>query len=282
MVQKANASDASSGEKCCSRIVSDKGNDQVLENQSNTSGDESNRSRNECNDKSTSGDDTDIRPSCDTEPMVEVPYTTEYNMFVVNTQHYEQTECIINTCVVEKVNSNGIPDSSDMCDNEIQTNQNDVEYDDERVVLANLIVKLKLNIDENKKIQKQLKKANTSLTQELKECKSTLIETSRTLGESNSIRDSCLIILQNKQTEFERYKAFKPNIFKNISFLPVSKSISKIRQAYNVMTNNINHFRELVDQAWEKHSHNHFRAPTALDMEVLINMFDASCHKDIE
>ncbi|GKB74333.1 hypothetical protein Tco_0935745 [Tanacetum coccineum] len=36
------------------------------------------------------------------------------------------------------------------------------------------------------------------------------------------------------------------------------------------MTNNINHHRELVDQAWEKHSHNHFRAPTALDMEVLI------------
>nr|GEV16730.1 copia protein [Tanacetum cinerariifolium] len=36
------------------------------------------------------------------------------------------------------------------------------------------------------------------------------------------------------------------------------------------MTNNINHFKELVDQAWEKHSHDHFRAPTALDMEVLI------------
>ncbi|GKE37561.1 hypothetical protein Tco_1460966, partial [Tanacetum coccineum] len=34
------------------------------------------------------------------------------------------------------------------------------------------------------------------------------------------------------------------------------------------MTNNINHFRELVDQAWEKHSHDHFRTPTALDMEV--------------
>nr|GEV67272.1 Gag-Pol polyprotein [Tanacetum cinerariifolium] len=61
----------------------------------------------------------------------------------------------------------------------------------------------------------------------------------------------------------------KPNIFKNISFLPVSKSISKSRQAYN-MTNNINHFRKLVDQAWEKHSHVYFRAPTALDMEVLI------------
>ncbi|GKA37576.1 hypothetical protein Tco_0724141, partial [Tanacetum coccineum] len=33
-------------------------------------------------------------------------------------------------------------------------------------------------------------------------------ETSRTLGESNSIRDSCLVALQNKQNEFERYKAF--------------------------------------------------------------------------
>ncbi|GJZ88655.1 hypothetical protein Tco_0660437 [Tanacetum coccineum] len=184
MVQKVKASDASSGEKDCSRIVSDKGNDQGLENQSNTSGDESSRSRNECNDKSTSGDDTDIRPSYDTEPMVEVPYTAEYNVFVVDTQHYEQPECIINTCVVEKVDSNVIPDSPDMCDNEIQTDQNAVECDDERVALANLIANLKLDIDENKKIQKQLKKANASLTQELKECKSTLAETSRTLGES--------------------------------------------------------------------------------------------------
>ncbi|GJY54900.1 hypothetical protein Tco_0446564, partial [Tanacetum coccineum] len=66
MAQKVKASDASSGEKDCSRIVSDKGNDQGLEKQSNTFGDESSRSRNECNDKSTSGDDTDIRPSYDT------------------------------------------------------------------------------------------------------------------------------------------------------------------------------------------------------------------------
>ncbi|GJU21246.1 hypothetical protein Tco_1154588, partial [Tanacetum coccineum] len=139
MVQKVKASDASLGEKDCSKIVSDKGNDQGLENQSNTSGDESNRSRNECNDKSTSGDDTNIRPSYDTEPMVEVPYTAKYNVFAVDTQHSEQPECIINTCVVEKGNSNVTPDSPNMCDNEIQTNHNAVECDDERVALANLI-----------------------------------------------------------------------------------------------------------------------------------------------
>ncbi|GJS92595.1 hypothetical protein Tco_0799563 [Tanacetum coccineum] len=36
------------------------------------------------------------------------------------------------------------------------------------------------------------------------------------------------------------------------------------------MTNNINHLRELVDQAWVKHSKDHIRAPTAHDMEILI------------
>ncbi|GKA01749.1 hypothetical protein Tco_0674414 [Tanacetum coccineum] len=118
-VQEVKASDASSGDKDCSRIILDKGNDQGLENQSNTSGDESSRSRNECNDKSTSRDDTNIRPSYDTELMVEVPYTAEYNAFAVDTQHSEQPECMINICVVEKVDRNVIPDSPDMRDNEI-------------------------------------------------------------------------------------------------------------------------------------------------------------------
>nr|GEX92109.1 hypothetical protein [Tanacetum cinerariifolium] len=180
--------------------------------------------------KSTSGDDADIRPFYDTKPMVEVPYTAKYNVFVVETQHSEQSECIINTCVVEKIDSNVISDSPDMCDNDIQTDQN---AKDERVVLANLIANLKRDIDENKTIQKQLKKANASLTQELKMCKSTLVETSRTLGESNSIRDSCLVALQSKQTEFER---------------------------------------EIIDQAWVKHlkDHLYLRAPTAHDMKILI------------
>nr|GEV09525.1 hypothetical protein [Tanacetum cinerariifolium] len=82
------------------------------------------------------------------------------------------------------------------------------QCDDERVALANLIANLKLDVDENKKIQKQLNNANTSLTQDFIECKSILAKTSRTRGESNSIRDSYLVALQNKQTEFERYIAF--------------------------------------------------------------------------
>nr|GEW06515.1 hypothetical protein [Tanacetum cinerariifolium] len=159
-VQEVKASNASSGDKDCNRIVSDKRNDQSLDNQSSTPRDEGSRSRNECNNKSTFGDDTNIKPSYDTEPMVEVPYTAEYNVLVVDTQHSEEFECIINTCVVENVDSNVIPDSPNMCDNDFR------------------------------------------LTKMLK------MKTSRNLGESNSIRDSCLVALQSKQTEFEKYKAF--------------------------------------------------------------------------
>nr|GFA11844.1 hypothetical protein [Tanacetum cinerariifolium] len=137
---------------------------------------------------------------------------TGYNVFANEIQHSEQSEFISNTCLVETNDSNVIPDSPDMCDDDIQNDQNDVESDDECVALANLIANLKLDVDENKKIQKQLKKANTTLAQELKECKTILVKTSKTLGESNSVRDSCLVALQNKQTEFEKYKAFNDRI----------------------------------------------------------------------
>ncbi|GJX80322.1 hypothetical protein Tco_0328471 [Tanacetum coccineum] len=63
---------------------------------------------------------------------------------------------------LEKVDNNVILDSSYMCDNDNQADLNAKECVDERVVLANSIENLKLDIDENKKIQKKLKKANTS------------------------------------------------------------------------------------------------------------------------
>nr|GEU96250.1 hypothetical protein [Tanacetum cinerariifolium] len=101
----------------------------------------------------------------DSEPLEQVQYNDEYNVFANVNQHYE------------------------------------------RDALANLIENLKFDVDENKKIQKQLKKANTSLAHELEQCKSILAETSKGVEESNSVRDSCQVTLQTKQTEFEKYKA---------------------------------------------------------------------------
>ncbi|GJZ67295.1 hypothetical protein Tco_0630535 [Tanacetum coccineum] len=96
-------------------------------------------------------------------------------------RHSEQPKSINDTYVLEKDDSNVTPDSSNICTNDNQ---------------------------ENKKILKQLKKANASLTQELEKCKTNLDETNNALGEAISCWDSCLIALQNKQNEFEKYKAF--------------------------------------------------------------------------
>nr|GEY79510.1 hypothetical protein [Tanacetum cinerariifolium] len=144
----------------------------------------------------------------DSEPVEHVQNNAEYNVFANDLQHSEQSESVSNTYLVETDDSNVTPDLPDMCEGDIQNEQNDVESDDERVALANLIANLKLDVDENKKIQKQLKKANATLAQELKECKAILAETSKSLGESISVRDSCLVALQTKHTEFEKYKAF--------------------------------------------------------------------------
>nr|GEV62470.1 integrase, catalytic region, zinc finger, CCHC-type, peptidase aspartic, catalytic [Tanacetum cinerariifolium] len=144
----------------------------------------------------------------DSEPVEQVQNDTRYNVFANDLQHSEQSASISNTCLVETNDSNVILDSLDMCEDDIENDQNDIESDDERVTLANLIANLKLDVDENKKIQKQLKKANTILAQELKECKTILAETSKSLGESISVQDSCLFTLQTKQAEFEKYKAF--------------------------------------------------------------------------
>nr|GEU32855.1 retrovirus-related Pol polyprotein from transposon TNT 1-94 [Tanacetum cinerariifolium] len=106
----------------------------------------------------------------DSEPVEQVQNDAGYNVFANVPQHSDQSELVSNTCLVETNDSNVIPDSPDMCEDDIQNDQNDVESDDERVALANLIANLKLDVDENKKIEKKLKKT--------------------------------------KQTEFEKYKAF--------------------------------------------------------------------------
>nr|GFB92938.1 hypothetical protein [Tanacetum cinerariifolium] len=74
----------------------------------------------------------------DSEPLENVQNDTGYNVFANELQHSKQSKSISNTCLVETNDSNVIPDSPDMCDDDIQNDQNDVESDDERVALANL------------------------------------------------------------------------------------------------------------------------------------------------
>ncbi|GKC72178.1 hypothetical protein Tco_1118061 [Tanacetum coccineum] len=107
------------------------------------------------------------KPTYDVEPLVKVHINHDYNVFSTERQHSKQPKSINDTYVVEMVDSNVIPDSKDTCYNEEKANKNAEEPENERVLLASLIANLKLGVDVNKKIQKQLKKANISLTQDL-------------------------------------------------------------------------------------------------------------------
>ncbi|GKF78829.1 hypothetical protein Tco_0234397, partial [Tanacetum coccineum] len=146
--------------------------------------------------------------SSTSQPLEQVQNHDENNVFANMRRHLsEQLESINDTYVLEKDDSNVIPDSSNVCTNDNQVDQNAAECVNERAALANLIASLTLDTEENKTVLKQFKKANASLTQELKECKTNLDETSRALGEATSSRDSSLIALQTKETELEKYTA---------------------------------------------------------------------------
>nr|GEZ56579.1 hypothetical protein [Tanacetum cinerariifolium] len=81
----------------------------------------------------------------DSEPVKQVQNDAGYNVFTNDLQHSKQSESVNNTCLVATDDSNVIPDSPDMCEDDIQNEQNDVKSDDERVALANLIANLKLD-----------------------------------------------------------------------------------------------------------------------------------------
>ncbi|GJY55092.1 hypothetical protein Tco_0446756 [Tanacetum coccineum] len=63
--------------------------------------------------------------STDAEPLEHVQYDTDDNVFTNDIQHFDQSQSISNTCAVETDDSNVTPDSPDMCDNDIQDDQND-------------------------------------------------------------------------------------------------------------------------------------------------------------
>ncbi|GJR38796.1 hypothetical protein Tco_1214480 [Tanacetum coccineum] len=242
----------------------------------------------------------------DTDEKIDEQELEAHYSYMAKIQEDPIVDSETNTEPLEQGDSNTIPDSPYMCDNDIQTDQN---AQDERAVLANLIANLTLDTEENKNILKQLRKANASLTQELKECKSNL-------EEFNTTRDSCLIALQTKQTKLETYMTLndrtidyekleqKHDELVKQSLLTKSHYKGLVKEKTKVITDlkskeekdivkmismekQLNFLNEIVYKRNksiqaihmlalkgsifnEKHSHDHFRAPTAHGMEILI------------
>ncbi|GKD83704.1 hypothetical protein Tco_1350543, partial [Tanacetum coccineum] len=108
--------------------------------------------------------DTDDQPlevlpeesSSTDQPLEQVQNHDENNVFANERRHSEQPESINDTYVLKKDDSNVTPDSSNICTNDNQVDQNAAESVDERAALANLIANLTLDTEKNKTILKQL------------------------------------------------------------------------------------------------------------------------------
>ncbi|GJU84843.1 retrovirus-related pol polyprotein from transposon TNT 1-94 [Tanacetum coccineum] len=88
--------------------------------------------------------------SSTSQPLEQVQNHDENDVFANVRRHSEQPESINDTYVLEKDDSNVIPDSSNICTNDNQVDQNAAECVDERAALANLIANLTLDTEENK------------------------------------------------------------------------------------------------------------------------------------
>nr|GEU47969.1 hypothetical protein [Tanacetum cinerariifolium] len=79
----------------------------------------SSRSRND-----THTDDADINSVNDKQPMVEVQLTAEHNILANEKHHSEQSESVYDTYLLEKVNRNTTPGSTDISHRRGEINQN--------------------------------------------------------------------------------------------------------------------------------------------------------------
>ncbi|GJU63109.1 retrovirus-related pol polyprotein from transposon TNT 1-94 [Tanacetum coccineum] len=177
----------------------------------------------------------------DTDEEIDEQELEAHYSFMAKIQEVPTADSGTDSEPLKQVDSNIIPDSSDMCDNDIQNDQNAIECDDERVALANSIANLKLTELERYKTLNDRTVDYDKLEQKL----------NGTLG-----------LLGQKEIDIKeglKLKAYEIPVVKK-------KHDELVKQSLLTMS----HYEELVDQAWEKYSHDHFHAPTTHDMEILI------------
>nr|GFC35609.1 hypothetical protein [Tanacetum cinerariifolium] len=97
-------------------------------------------------------DAVDCGPIFDTEPEQKVQNDDQYDVFVIECQHPEQSESVHKTYLIEQDAHDVLIESVDMNYDSEQIDQNDKDADltKERELLASLIEKLKCEIDESK------------------------------------------------------------------------------------------------------------------------------------
>ncbi|GJX21757.1 hypothetical protein Tco_0226202 [Tanacetum coccineum] len=91
--------------------------------------------------------DVDIRPVNDQVPFAEVQLTAQHNVPANEQQHTEQSEPIYDTYLLEKVDSNNTPDSTNMCHRGGEIDQDAEQYQAKSPLLKAELVKSKEMIE---------------------------------------------------------------------------------------------------------------------------------------
>ncbi|GJW51160.1 integrase, catalytic region, zinc finger, CCHC-type containing protein [Tanacetum coccineum] len=109
-------------------------------------------------------------PIFDDEPMHKVQNNNDnYNVFAMENEHPEQPESSNDIYLAEQGDTNITIDSSDICYDRAQDDQDETDdLDQERDLLASLIQKLKCEIDDSKNQNKFLESSNKALVDKLK------------------------------------------------------------------------------------------------------------------
>ncbi|GJV80196.1 retrovirus-related pol polyprotein from transposon TNT 1-94 [Tanacetum coccineum] len=109
-------------------------------------------------------------PIFDDEPMHKVQNNNDnYNVFAMENEHPEQPESSNDIYLTEQGDTNITIDSSDICYDRAQDDQDETDdLDQERDLLASLIQKLKCEIDDSKNRNKFLESSNKELVDKLK------------------------------------------------------------------------------------------------------------------
>nr|GEW67195.1 retrovirus-related Pol polyprotein from transposon TNT 1-94 [Tanacetum cinerariifolium] len=125
----------------------------------------------------THAEDADIKPVNDKEPMVEVQLTTQNNILANEQQHFVQSEPIYDTYLLEKVDSNINPDSTNMSHRgeEIDQNAENIEFH-VLYLIQHLITKTVENADLKAQIQERVF-ANVALKNKLRKVKGNSVDT---------------------------------------------------------------------------------------------------------
>ncbi|GJW26773.1 hypothetical protein Tco_0040584, partial [Tanacetum coccineum] len=145
---------------------------------------ECNSSRNECsrpgnenrsydNESNSARNDADayIRPSNDSDIVLEVHHDMFKNMFVHGMQNHEQPQSILDTYMVNENNSNIISKIPNLDQDIGKEEHDDVDYEQQRAFFAFLINNLKCDVEKYNKVNREAQKANALLTNELERYK---------------------------------------------------------------------------------------------------------------